>query len=76
MSTSRIAEELETTIHSKISEINGRIISLLRVYEHLFSDPLLIVLPAFLSLRLKLFVTSMKVSHSYSGTILCYPHMC
>ena len=47
MNTSSIAEELEAKVHPKISEIKVRTISLLRVYKHIFSDPMLILLSEF-----------------------------
>ena len=52
MSTASI-EELETKIQSRISEINVRTVSLLRVEEHIFSDPMLVMLSAFFSLVFK-----------------------
>ena len=70
MNTSSIAEELETRIHPKISEIKVGAISLLRVYKQIFSDPRLVLLSHCFFPRFSLFVTLMKVSHRYSYFVL------
>lgn len=60
MSTSSFTEQ-ETKIHCQISEKNVSTVSLLRVYKHIFSDSMLVLLSAIFSLRFRLFVTLMKV---------------
>lgn len=46
MSTYSLAEEPTTMIHAKISEINVRSFHF-SVHEHIFTDPLLVLLSAF-----------------------------
>lgn len=47
MNTSSIAEEVETRIHPRISEIKVGAVSLLRAYKQIFSDPRLALLSHF-----------------------------
>lgn len=47
MNTCSTAEELEAKVHPTISEIKVRTISLLRVYKHISSDPMLVLLSDF-----------------------------
>ena len=70
MNTSSIAEEVETRIHPRISEIKVGAVSLLRAYKQIFSDPRLVLLSHFFFPRFRLFVTLMKVSHRYSYFVL------
>lgn len=73
VSTSGIADELETKVHPKVPERNIRTISLLRVYEHVFSVPMFVGLRGFFFMRFRLLVTLMMVSHRYTGTIYVNP---